>query len=140
LLDSTESLPDEAFFTPNVVGVWTLRDVLAHITTWEEETLKTLPWILKGQPVPRYAKYGGIDAFNAREQEKKKDLTLHQVKDELQATHQRLVTFLQTVPESNFSSGERFLHRLRLDTYNHYHEHARQILVWESRRRMKDEK
>ncbi len=130
LLLSFQEMPPETLLEPNVVGTWSVRDVLAHITTWEEEASQALSLILNDQPLPRYAKYGGIDAFNAREWEKKKDLPLDQVKNELVATHERLVRFLDTVPENQFIAGKRFLRRLRLDTFNHYREHTLQILAW----------
>lgn len=68
LLQSFEGLPDSVIMEPNVVGHWSVRDVLAHITTWEEECRKSLPVILQGKRFPRYTtRYGGIDAFNAQE-------------------------------------------------------------------------
>lgn len=130
LVKAVEGLPDTDLLEPNVVGVWSIRDTLAHITTWEEETLKALPVIMKDQPLPRYSQSGGIDGFNAREWEKKHNLSLHQVKENLSATHQRLMTFLETVPKSYFASGTRFVRRLKWDTWNHYSEHSKQIVAW----------
>ena len=51
---------------PNVVDDWSVKDILAHVTTWEEEALKHLPLIIAGRTPPRSAAQGGIDAFNAR--------------------------------------------------------------------------
>lgn len=132
-LAAFESLPDSVLLEPGVVGEWSVRDVLAHITTWEEEVLKALPAILRGELLPQYAQYGGIDAFNAREQERKRHLSLSQVRRELATTHQRLLSFLSDVPEKAYA-GSRFLRRLRLDTYDHYREHAAQILAWRRQR------
>ena len=126
-LQSFEGLPDNALLEPGVVGHWSMRDVLAHVTTWEGEALKALPLILDNKPLIRYARYGGIDAFNAREQERKRGLSLEQVRQELVATHERLISFLKGCPESAYVTGSRFLRRLRLDTYSHYREHASQI-------------
>jgi hypothetical protein len=86
--------------------------------------------ILDGKPLTRYARYGGIDAFNAREQERKRNLSLEQVKQELATTHKNLVTFLKNSPESAYVTGSRFLRRLRLDTYHHCREHVSQIIAW----------
>ena len=64
--------PDE-LLEPGVTGAWSVRDILAHVTTWEEEALTHLPLILKGGTPPRYSVlYGGIDAFNARTTEEKR--------------------------------------------------------------------
>ena len=64
--DSYAGLPAAELMEPGVTGDWSVRDILAHVTTWEEEALKYLPLILEGGTPPRYrATYGGIDAFNA---------------------------------------------------------------------------
>ncbi len=125
LLESFAGLPDDVILQPEVVGYWSIRDVLAHIATWEEESIKMLPLILENKPLPRY---GNIHAFNAREQERKRHLSLEQVKAELEDTHRRLTAFLESVPESSLT--DRFLRRLRLATVKHYQEHAGQIAVW----------
>ena len=113
-----------------------MRDVLAHITTWEQEALKSLPVILEAKPLPRYARFGGIDAFNSREQEGKRGLTLDQIMQELAATHRQLSTFLMRVPESAYPSENRFIRRLRIDTYAHYREHTAEILLWRNERQL----
>ena len=126
LLQTWEGLPENILLKPGAVGHWSTRDVMAHVTTWEEEALKALPLILQGKPLPRYM---GIDAFNAREQEHKQHLPLEQVKEELLVTHKKLVQFLENVPENAFASP-RFTKRLRLDAIGHYREHAEQIAAW----------
>ena len=131
LLESFYGLPDEALLNPGVVGPWSVRDVMAHITTWEEEALKSLPLILKGKSLPRYSsQYGGIDAFNALEQERKRDFSLHRIRQEFAATHQLLMAFVAGVPESAYAAEGRFLRRLRWDSYSHYREHSAQISAW----------
>ena len=129
-LQSFAGLTNNRLMEPNVVGHWSVRDVLAHITTWEEEALKALPVILDGKSPPRYKRYGGINAFNAQEQEKKRHLALEQVQQELVATHRCLLNFLIDIPESVFSAESRLQRRLRLDTYRHYREHTDQLTNW----------
>jgi hypothetical protein len=63
---SYAGLSDAEVLEPGVTGAWSVRDIIAHVTTWEEEALKHLPLILKGGKPPRYSvTYGGINAFNA---------------------------------------------------------------------------
>ena len=70
---------------PGVTGAWSVRDTLAHVTSWEEEALKHLPLILKGGTPPRYSvHHGGIDAFNARMTEQKRNLSLSEVRGSCQ--------------------------------------------------------
>ena len=80
---------------PGVTGAWSIKEILAHITTWEEESLIHLPLILAGGKTPRYSvTYGGIDAFNALAVEKMKDWPLAEVLRRQDDTHRRLVEFL----------------------------------------------
>ena len=116
---------------PGVTGNWSVRDILAHVTTWDEEALKHLPLVLKGARPPRYSvKYGGIDAFNALMTDQKKDLSLAELLQQMEDTHRRLITYIESVPESQFREETRFRYRLRLDTYSHYPIHAGAIRKW----------
>jgi hypothetical protein len=117
-----------------VTGAWSVRDILAHVTTWEEEALKHLPLILKGGTPPRYSvRYGGIDAFNEHTMEQKRSLSLSEVREQLTATHGRLVDFIQGAPEHQLIGDTRFRRRLRLDTYCHYPIHGEAIRQWRQR-------
>src|ERR1700722_4515257 len=116
---------------PGITGNWSIRDILAHVTAWEEEALKHLPTILQGEKPPRYSvTHGGIHAFNATMTEKKKGLSLAEVQEELEDTHRRLVPFIKSVAETQLRSETPFRHPLRLDTYSHYPKHADAIRSW----------
>jgi hypothetical protein len=130
LRESFSGLTDTQLLEPGVAEEWSVRDILAHVTTWENEALKYLPVIVNGETPPRYREYGGLNAFNAQMTARKQSLELADVMSELQATHRQLLDYLQSVPEEQFSSETRFRHRLRLDTYSHYQLHARMILAW----------
>jgi hypothetical protein len=128
---SFAGLTDEQMLLPGVTGDWTVKDILAHVTWWEEEALKHLPRVLQGERPPRYSVvYGGIDAFNALMREQRRDLPLAEVFDHMLATHTRLVEYLQSAPEEQFTTETRFRRRLRLDTYSHYPIHTRMIHEW----------
>jgi len=132
--ESYAGLSDAELTETGVTGAWSVRDILAHVTTWEEEALKHLPLILKGGAPPRYSvQYGGLDAFNARTTEQKQSLSLSEVRDQLAATHRRLVEFIQSAPDHQLIGDTRFRRRLRLDTYSHYPIHAEAIRQWRQR-------
>ena len=132
--ESYAGLSDVQLVEAGVTGTWSVRDILAHVTTWEEEALKHLPLILKGGTPPRYSvRYGGIDAFNARMTEQKRSLSLSEVREQLAATHGRLVEYIQGAPEHQLTGDTRFRRRLRLDTYSHYPIHAEAIRQWRQR-------
>ena len=135
--DFTESyagLSDAQMLAPGVTGEWSVKDLLAHVTWWEEEALKHLPGILRGVRPPRYSVlYGGIDAFNAKMTAEHQALSLGEARRQAADVHRRLVEYLQTIPDEQFASETRFRRRLKLDTYGHYLLHAAAIRAWRSR-------
>ena len=127
-------LSAEQLVEPGVMGDWSVKDILAHVTTWEQESLKYLPLIIQGGSPPRYSvKYGGIDAFNAQMREQKRGLSLSDVLRQLDETHRRLIDYVQSAPEEQIRQETRFRRRLRFDTYRHYQEHASVIWEWRER-------
>ena len=134
-IESYAGLPDARLTEPGAMGDWSVKDILAHVTTWEEEALKHLPLIVEGGRPPRYSmKYGGIDAFNAQMTEQKRGLSLADVRRQLDETHRRLVDFIRSAPGDQLARETRFRRRLRLDTYGHYPKHAEAIRAWREQR------
>jgi hypothetical protein len=130
-------LPDAQLLEPGVIGAWSVRDILAHVTIWEEEALRHLPLIIAGGRPPRYVTYGGIDAFNARLIAEKRGLALADVRGQLAETHRRLIEFVRSAPADQFTRETRARRRLRLDTYGHYPLHAAAIRAWREQRATK---
>jgi hypothetical protein len=128
---SYAGLPDADLLEPGVIKAWSVRDIIAHVTTWEEETLTCLSAILEGRRPPRYSTmYGGIDAFNALMTARKKDLSLEEVLRQQDAVHRRVIGLIEGAPEGQLAGESRFRRRLRLDTYGHYAKHAEAIRRW----------
>ena len=132
---SYAGLSDAELLEPGVTGVWSVRDIIVHVTWWEEEALTHLPVILAGGKPARYSvRYGGIDAFNAQMTEQKQDLSLSEVLQQRDDTHRRLIDFIQNAPEDQLVRETRFRRRLRLDTYSHYPQHTAAISEWRAQR------
>ena len=135
LLASCDGLSDAAVLEPGVTGTWSVKDIIAHVTVWENEALEHLPVVLAGRRPPRYSvTHGGINAFNAQMTQRNRDLPLPELLRRRDDTHTRLVEFIERVPESECGGGTRFRRRLRLDTYGHYRIHARAIQQWRKQR------
>lgn len=119
---------------PGVTENWSIKDLIAHISWWEEEALKHLPHIREGITPPRYKDvYGGLDAFNALMSEQKRAFALDEVRQLSAEIHQRLIDYLEGIPDELLATETRFRRRLRLDTYSHYPEHTQAILEWRER-------
>ena len=129
--DSFAGLSASELTQPGVTRAWSVKDIIAHVTTWEEEALKHLPSILKGKRPPLYSvTHGGIDAFNAEMTKRNAKLSLTQVLRRSDATHGRLIALVERVSETQIVRETRFRKRLRLDTYSHYPIHAKAIRKW----------
>jgi hypothetical protein len=90
--ESYAGLSEVQLLVLDVTGAWSVRDIIAHVTTWEEEALKHLPRILEGERPPRYSVlYGGIDAFNALMTTGKKRLSLAELFQQQEHIHRQLV-------------------------------------------------
>ncbi len=135
LKQSYAGLSEHELTEAGVMGDWSVKDIIAHVTWWEEEALKYLPVLLKGGTPPRYsALYGGIDAFNTLMTQRKRSLSLAEVLQERNDTHRRLIKFIQDAPEDQCRREDGFRRRLRLDTYAHYSLHAEAIRRWRHNR------
>ena len=122
---------EAALLEPGVTKAWSVKDIIAHVTTWEEEALKHLPGILEGRRPPRYSVvYGGIDAFNALMTTKKAALSLAEVFEQQERVHRRVIEVVEQAPEDALLPDARFRRRLRLDTYGHYPTHTAAIRRW----------
>jgi uncharacterized protein (TIGR03083 family) len=124
-------LDDETLLTPGVTGDWSIRDLIAHVTWWDEESIKHLPVVLAGQRLARYSDvYGGIDAFNALMTRQKAGLSLDEVRATFVETHARLVHYLLGLDPLEWVGNPRFRHRLKMDTWSHYPIHEADIRRW----------
>ncbi len=131
---SYTGLIDAQLTETGVTGDWSVKEILAHVTTWEEEALKYLPLILQGDRPPRYSvMYGGVDAFNAQMTEAKRRLPLADILGQLAETHRQLVAYIENAPDEQFTTDTRFRRRVRLDTYGHYPVHTEAICAWRAR-------
>jgi hypothetical protein len=101
-MNSYSGWSESQLLEPGVTDVWSIRDVIAHVTIWEEEALAHLPLILMGGRPPRYSvAYGGIDAFNDLAMERKRDLSLAEVLRQQQDSHRRLSIWSSARPKIN---------------------------------------
>jgi uncharacterized damage-inducible protein DinB len=136
LHQAIEGLSEEEMTQVQVEGVWTVKDVLGHIASWEETCL---------EPLRRYADGGPFEveviedymAWNNEQAARKRDIPLDAILDELATVRQGLVEaanrlsagqWKQRVP---FSWGGRGTIAEVLDVfYQHELGHVRSIQRW----------
>jgi hypothetical protein len=128
---SYAGLSEAQLAQPGVTGDWSVIDILAHVSAWENEALTHLPHILEGKRPPKYSDlYGGIDAFNALKVRQSRAVSPAEVLARVEATHRQLVDYLESAPAEQLATETRFRRRIRLDTYSHYPIHTQAIQEW----------
>ncbi len=115
---------------------WTIRQLLAHLTGWDDSTIDSLRAHLAGEP-PATPADRGIDEYNARTVSSRQDLDLEHVLKECLKTRQVLRKIVQEMPEDKFAEqlvvawGEKGTVAQLIDTFiEHEKEHAEDIRRW----------
>ncbi len=128
--DAVALVPEGRLDERGVVGPWSVKDLIGHVTTWEVEALEALRSYLDDGDFDALTAWPeDLDGFNAREAEHKRGTGLAELRRESDDTHSRVVELLAALGESEFEKSE-VSERIRIDTYYHYDDHAGQIRRW----------
>lgn len=136
-LDDTLALVDEArMLEPHFEGGWSVKDLLAHVTFWDEHALNTIEAALNNSDP--YQLEGTTDKVNADAFEERRNRPLQDVIADYRSVYATLLERVTMLQEEDLTDPKRFrwtkrlpLRRLiRWDTDLHYAEHNRQIRAW----------
>ena len=122
-------VPDDRVDVPGVVGPWSVKDLIGHVATWDQEALQALRRYLSDRDAKALATWPDVDDFNARETARKRDTSLAELRRQLDETHLQIVELVSGLAEAEFASSE-VEARIRIDTYDHYVDHTGQIIRW----------
>ncbi|MGD0204949.1 MAG: DinB family protein [Dehalococcoidia bacterium] len=129
LLGAIDGLTPEQMAVP-VVGDWSVKDILAHIVSWEEYTLLDFQRVARGHmPALASFKQRDVDNFNALVMSLRRDFPLDQVMYELEANRKATIAALDALPDERLAQG-RFARVWASITAGHDHEHAEHIRNW----------
>ena len=126
---------------PGAEGVWSVKDILAHIAYWEEELIGWLETAQRGE-VPADLAAGftdeGVDRQNAAVYQQHRDRPLDEVLADFGSSHQAMLRVVERTPEQDLVDPDRFAWHQRQPlwkpvaetTYWHYDEHRDAIRAW----------
>ena len=102
----SEAQQNQAF-----LGIWSIKDLLAHLIGWDETNLRAVKSVLDGQ-VPSFYKHRDRDwqTYNAILIKKYKKDSFNELLAIVTDSQEKLIKFVQTVPPENFNRdfGVRF--------------------------------
>ncbi|HSB90831.1 MAG TPA: DinB family protein [Anaerolineales bacterium] len=145
LLAALAGLSDENLLEPGVVGEWSVRDVLQHISLWEAEAVKLLMHVQQRRK-PTGDRWSGkldLDSLNARWHAETKDRPLAAVRPDFEAVRQQTIRRLNDLSDADLANprllpwlkGRPVWQYVFEDTAEHEQEHAAQIRAWRDARR-----
>lgn len=124
-------------------GNWTLKDVIVHLTVWEEEGVNALLGIAEEKPYPPpVTSQEELEAFNNRQVQQRRHLSLEQAYSDFQSTRNRLKALLNDLSAEDFSQsfafpwyGEGTVSDMLHGLVQHEQRHVRHVQQPEKRRK-----
>jgi hypothetical protein len=99
VLELSEPQCDEIF-----LGVWSVKDLLAHLTGWDYANLNAVKSVLDSK-VPTFYEYRDSDwrTYNTILVKKYRRDSMSELMAAAKASQERLIKFLQTIPPEHFN-------------------------------------
>jgi uncharacterized damage-inducible protein DinB len=116
------------------LGVWSVKDLLAHLAGWDYTNLKAVQEILAGQK-PSFWEYHDRDwqSYNARLVAEYKRDDFVELVTVVEESHRKLIDFLQGVPAEEYLRRREITRLLRAESRDE-EEHHRQLQEFRKRR------
>ena len=138
-----DGFPETAWETPGACGVWSPKDIIAHLASYEEVLRDILSNFVGRNPTPSldtFIELGG--QFNDTEVERRKGRTVREVLDEFNDAHAQVMLLVEQIrPEAFRDTGTLPWYGMEysLDDvlvymyYGHKREHSAQIAAFRDR-------
>jgi uncharacterized damage-inducible protein DinB len=142
VIEVLDDLPHEDWDVPGVCGNWSVKDVIAHLTSYEKVVVDVLNTFLGGKPTQSILKcFNDYAAFNEAEVEARKYLTAQQVEQQYNEMQLQSAKLLAQIPEETvqkrgtmpWAGAAECLADYISSVYEHTCEHCDQIAHFRNR-------
>lgn len=141
LEESLALVSKEQMLLPGVIEDWTVKDLLAHITVWEQRMIRWLGAAMRGgvpQMLPDGMTWDDLDEWNEQTYQEHVDRSLEDVLTEFELSYPQALEAAREVPERDLIDPHRFEWRegeplwvmVAANTSWHYTEHEQSIRAW----------
>ena len=103
VLQTIEGLAESAWETPGACGVWSIKDIIAHLASYEHVLVDVLSTFVGGASTPYLSKFtdpGGN--FNDLEVAARKGKSVKEVLDEFNDTYAQVMSLITRIPVETF--------------------------------------
>ena len=138
-LDAIEGLSDEILLQPGVVGEWSIKDLLIHLTRWEAELVKLL-WQARQGKSPSSVHFSevAVDAMNDRWYQESSTRSLEVALEDFHGVRNQTIRRVEEFTDKELSDPKSFpwledtplWQWIATDSFEHEAEHAAQVRAW----------
>jgi hypothetical protein len=138
-LEAIDGLSNEELIEPGVVGDWSVKDIIFHLSMWEADLIKLLWQLSQGEkPSTAYFTNSSVDETNAAWQEISKTRSLDQTLADFEAVRKQTYRRVSAIPDKDLIDPDRYewlegdplWKWIAGDSFEHEIEHAAQIRMW----------
>jgi DinB superfamily len=139
VIQVVDGFPEVGWDMPGACGDWSVKDIIAHLSSHEHVTMEVLKTFQGNEPTPLILKFLHYrDEFNSAEVEARKYLTAQQVIDEYQDTQVQTTSLLMQIPDDKvrqagtmpWYSQDYSLADFIYRHYEHICEHCKQVALF----------
>ncbi|HEY7341416.1 MAG TPA: DinB family protein [Ktedonobacterales bacterium] len=117
---------DEELVQPGQFGEWSVKDMLAHITFWEQRLIAYVDGAKESLVQPDEDELVAIDRVNAEVLAANRDRPLAEVRAAFDASYQQTLALAQSLSAEDLAD-EVLYSLLAGDTFEHYREHIEML-------------
>ncbi len=137
--DLLAPLDDQAMLAPARDDGWTAKDLLGHLTAWEQRLLRWIErWRETGDPGrPEVGvTWDGFDSLNERDHAAAKARSIAEVRGEARDSYEAIVTAMQAMNDDELTvrpetaDGPSWAWIIGANTYRHYQAHRAEMEAW----------
>ena len=102
VIQAVDNLPETAWEIPGACGEWSVKDVIAHLASYEHLIVDVLATFTGSEPTPYVLRWIQQQAeFNATEVKERRYHTAQQIEDEYQDMQVQATSLLKEIPEES---------------------------------------
>jgi hypothetical protein len=138
------TLPEDAMLRPRTIDRWSVKDVLAHLMSCDEETVRRFKLIARGRAdqIFWFRSMADADRFNARTVGAARRLGTAAVLRRMAKAHTDVIEWLERLPLASLRDPSHewtVVDWLPVPGWRHEHEHIAEIKEWwrEERKRLR---
>lgn len=148
LLDSLDGLNDDDYLQAGAVGVWSLKDLLAHITAWESELVTALVHVENNKGgMPHIVQIEDIDQWNEEQYHISARRPLDIIRQDFAGIKKHVIEAIQALDDKtlfthgklSWMEGEALAYLVYENAIWHEEEHAADVRHWREEVREEEE-